>query len=336
MIDRYAPLRYALLAGAMTLPLSLSAVAQEAGGEGEQQAQQEQQQQRQEMISRMQEMTQADGYLEAHRGVETPLHRLGGPLNVTITQDGGGVFVALPGRRELDPHVFGTPDMPRAFAGTPVITGVPPAMRGTEGGAYTELTEPSPFGDAFMTMGSASLTIEATDMTAADAATTEDSVDFEASWQDEEGNTYAVTCCKQLATHGLEYPTFGGVVTNHLLHGFSGVGTPLMPTEYAYLAFWGIGDVMKNDEVVDENRLVHGMLTEYVRTEGYELALDSEVNPQGRHFHLMVAPMQPVPEEGLFRPQPVNTGFTLPNGEPLPFWHVMFESLEVESTQGEG
>lgn len=336
MTSRLVSLRIALLAGAMALPVSLPAGAQESG-EGEAQAQQqEQQQQRQEMISRMQEMTQADGYLEAHRGVETPLHRLGGPLRVTVIQDGGGVFVALPDQRELDPHVFGTPEMPRAFAGTPIMTGVPPAMRGSEDGEYTALTEPSPFGDAFTTMGNASLTINATDVTAADAATTEDTVDFEASWQDQEGNTYSVTCCKELATHGIEFPTFGGVVTNHLLHGFSGVGTPLMPTEFAYFAFWGVGDVMKNGDVIDGNRLVHGMLTEYVRTEGYELGFDENVNPQGRHFHLMVAPVEPVPEEGLFRPQPVNTGFTLPNGDPLPFWHVMFESIEVETGQGQG
>ncbi len=332
MIHTRISLRHALLAGAMALPLSATALAQEQ----EQAGQQADQPSQEEMVSRMQEMTQADGYLEAHRGVETPLSRLGGPLHVTVTQDGGGVFVALPARRELDPHVFGTPDMPRAFGGTPVITGVPPAMRGTEGGEYTELTQPSPFGDAFLTMGNASLTIEATDMTAADAATTEDSVEFEASWQDEEGNTYAVTCCKQLVTHGIEFPTFGGVVTNHLLHGFSGVGTPLMPTEFAYLAFWGVGDVLKNGEVIDENRLIHGMLTEYVRTEGYELGFDEDVNPQGRHFHLMVAPAEPVPDEGLFRPQPVNTGFTMANGEPLPFWHVMFESFEVEAEEGQG
>ncbi len=32
------------------------------------------------------------------------------------------------------------------------------------------------------------------------------------------------------------------------------------------------------------------MLTEYVRTEGYEPAFDSEVDPTARRFHLMVAP----------------------------------------------
>lgn len=315
------------LASAMALTAAGTAPAQQSGGSG-------QASERQQMISRMQALTQADGYLEAHRGVEQPSQLLGGPVEVSLTQDGGGVFVALPAQRELDPHVFGTPDWPRAFAGSPVITGVPPAMRGTEDGEYTRTTERTPFGNEFVTMGNAEMRLEARDATATDALTTEDSVTFEASWQDQDGNSYGVTCCRQMAVHGVEFPTFGGVVTNHLLHGFSGVGTPLMPTEFAYVAFWGVGDVLKNGEVVDENRLIHGMFTEYVRTEGYQLGFDEDVSPQGRHFHLMVAPVQPVADEHLYRPQPVQTGFTLPNGQPLPFWHVMFGSVETEADRG--
>lgn len=58
-----------------------------------------------------------------------------------------------------------------------------------------------------------------------------------ASWQDKAGNTYTVKCCTKVATHGADYPTFGGVVTNTILHGSSAIGTPLMPTEYTYFAF---------------------------------------------------------------------------------------------------
>ncbi len=41
-------------------------------------------------------------------------------------------------------------------------------------------------------------------------------------------------------------------------------GILLMSTEYPYLAFWGIGEVRKNGDIIDKPRLVHGMLTEYV------------------------------------------------------------------------
>jgi len=87
--------------------------------------------------------------------------------------------------------------------------------------------------------------------------------------------------------------------------------------------------------VLDKPRLVHGMLTEYVRKEGYKLAFDDEVTPTRQHFHLMVAPFMPVMEEGRFTKKPVKTGFNLPNGMELPFWHVMFENLEIDSKRSE-
>jgi hypothetical protein len=280
--------------------------------------------------------TPARGYLEAHRGVQEPVPLLGGPVEVTLRQDGGQAFVALPDNRELDPVVFGTPDMPLAYGGFPVVQGVPPEMRGTEGGQYTQLKQKSPFGDAHIVLPGAKLELTALDATAADAATSDDQVEMTASWQDEAGNTYTVTCCKQLQTAGTEHPTFGGVVTNHIMHGFSRVGTPLFPTVIAQLGFWGAGEIMKNGEVIDGPRPVHGMLTEYARTGNYELAFDENVTPTARHFHVMVAPVVPGDEPGALKRQPVETGFELPNGQTLPFWHVMFENVDVQSQRQGG
>lgn len=288
----------------------------------------------QETMKRLVQMAPYRGYLEAHGDVANPPGLLGGPLHVTIDQDAGGVFVALPAHRELDPNVFGTPQMPRAFAGTPGIDGLPPMARETENGAYTRARPLTPFGDEFMTMRGASLHVELTDATAMDAATSDDRVSFRAQWQDADGNTFEVRCCSMLATKGVEYPTFGGVVTNHLLHGSTRIGTALMPTEYVYAAFWGMGEVRKNGEVLQRPRLVHGMLTEYVRTEGYALAGDAEVTATRKQFHLMVPPFMPDAENGRFVQDPVQTGFTLPNGQLLPFWHVMFENVEVTAERG--
>lgn len=285
-----------------------------------------------EKIEMLQEMAPYKGYLQAHMNAQ-PQDLLGGPLEVNISQTSGGVFVILPSKRKLDPHVFGTPEMPRAFAGTPGINGLPPAARGESNGEYTEMKNPSPFGDEHIVMANGNLSIEALDATAADASETEDEVQFMASWEDGQGNTYEVRCCEMLATHGVEFPTFGGVVTNTILHGASRVGTALMPTEYTYFAFWGMGQVLKNGEVTDQPRLIHGMLTEYVRKEGYELAFDHEVTPGRKHFHLMVPPMMPQMEEGNFVHKNVETGFELENGMQLPFWHVMFENLEIDSSR---
>lgn len=277
--------------------------------------------------------TPARGYLEAHRDVEDPLPLIGGPVRVSITQNDGQVFVALPDNRELDPVVFGSPDMPLAYGGFPIVQGVPPQMREVQNGTYTQIKQKSPFGDAHTTMPGASLQLTATDATLTDAAQSEDSVQMTASWKDKEGNTYTVICCKKLQTAGVEHPTFGGVVTNHILHGLSRVGTPLFPTVMTQVAFWGAGEVKKNGEVVDGPRPVHGMLTEYARTGAYELAFDDEVSPSARHFHVMVAPVMPAEGTGELQPSPVKTGFTLPNGEPLPFWHVMFENVETQASR---
>jgi len=284
------------------------------------------------MMAKIQDMAPAIGYLKAHRTEQKPFGLLGGPIQVNISQHQGGVFVALPDLRHLDPYAFGTPNMPRSFGGTPGITGVPPMARKVEDGHYTNLAMPSPFGDKFVVMGSANLDLSMTDATATDAAKTQDAVQLSASWKDMEGNTYSVRCNKVIPA-GLESPTFGGVVTNHLMHGFTRIGTPLMPTEFAYAAFWGMGTVSKNGTVLDGPRLVHGMLTEYVRTTGYKLASDDQVTPSRRQFHLMVAPFMPNKETMHFDPKPVKTGLKLPNGMELPFWHVMFENLEIESSR---
>ena len=279
----------------------------------------------------MQELAPARGYLQAHRSQTRPRGLLGGPLDVTLRQTSGGVFVALPDHRKLDPDVFGTPEWPRAFGGTPGINGMPVMGREQSGGRFTQTRKRTPFGDKHMVMGEGRLQLKARDATATDAARTEDTVQMKASWRDKAGNTYSVRCCKKMAAHGVEYPTFGGVVTNHILHGFTRIGTALMPSEYTYFAFWGMGQVEKNGRVLDRPRLIHGMLTEYVRTAGYHLAMDSEVSPGQLHFHLMVPPMKPVMGQGRFEHSPVKTGLTLPNGKTLPFWHVMFESVEVDA-----
>jgi len=287
-------------------------------------------------IAKMQSLNQARGYLDAHKGEMKPLDILGGPISVSIKQQSGGVFVALPGKRALDPVVFGPKKMPRHYAGTPMITGVPPMLRVPDGKGGQQTAVPTPFGNKFVVMANGKLKIKALDATATDAATTRDSVHMMASWQDAAGNTYAVKCCLKMAAHGVEFPTYGGVATNTIMHGFTGIGTPLMPSEFTYFAFWGMGEVDKNGETLDKPRLVHGMLTEYVRKGGYALGFDHDVTPTRLQFHLMVAPFAPDMQNGVFMKKPVNTGMKLPNGMTLPFWHVMFENLDVNAQRETG
>lgn len=308
-----------LISAALVLPVA-SANAQSGGAAAKKAA-----------IAKMQSLNQTRGYLGAHKNEANPSTILGGPVSINIRQDSGGVFVAMPGKRALDPVIFGPTKMPRHYAGTPMITGVPPMLRVPGNGGGQQTAVPTPFGDKYVVMGNGKLSITALDATATDAATTKDSVRMVASWQDKDGNTYAVKCCLKMAAHGLEFPTFGGVATNTLMHGFTGVGTPLMPTEFAYFAFWGMGEIDKNGKTLDKPRLIHGMLTEYVRKDGYKLGFDGDVTPGRQQFHLMVAPFAPDMKNGVFMKKPVNTGLTLPNGMTLPFWHVMFENLDVKA-----
>jgi len=286
------------------------------------------------MVMMLQKLAPYRGYLDAHKGEKKPLGLLGGPITVKMTQKTGGVFVSLPDFRRLDSNVLGTPKMPRAFGGTPGINGVPLVLRGVKDGHYTVLKKKVPFADKSIVMADGKLMLKAVDATATDGARSDDSVHMMASWKDKAGNTYSVKCCKMLAVHGAEFPTFGGVVTNHILHGSSRIGTALMPTEYTYFAFWGMGAVMKNGKVMAKPRLIHGMLTEYVRTKGYKLAFDDEVTPTRLQFHLMIPPMMPNMKEGRFEHSAVHTGFKLPNGMELPFWHVMFENLDIQGKRG--
>jgi plastocyanin len=268
------------------------------------------------------------GYLKAHEDLQKPKVLLGGAIEVIVTQDQGGVHLALPDYRKLDPMVFGIPELPRAYGGTPVITGVPPQMREVENGKYTLLKAKTPFGHKNMVLPDGKYSLKAIDVTATDAAVTDDTVEMQASWKDKDGNTYKVKC-NRVVPHGVEYPSFGGVLTNHILHGSSRIGTPLMPTEFVYVAFWGIGETLKNDKVMDSGRIVHCMLTEFVRTKDYELAFDDQITPTKLQMHLIVPPM--IVKDGKFEKSPVKTGFMLENGQELPFWHVMFANLSINS-----
>ncbi len=265
-------------------------------------------------------------YLSAHIDDPDPMPVVGGPITVTVTQEDGAANWVFPGPRELDPTVFGTAENPRGTEVPPVIFGVPEMIRTTNDDGSQVTSVPTPFSDSFASTDGASLTLTAVDATATDGASTNDTIALEAIFQAPEGQGEYRVVVNMAAPHGWFVPTAGGVITNFIQHGITGWGTRLMPTEYADVAFWGMGDIYKDGELVAEGRLVHGMVTELVRSENYELAFDSEVNPDHRHFHLIIPPFTPQGEQS-----PVTTGFMLPGpeGTPMeqPFMHVMFPNI---------
>ncbi|RMD98000.1 MAG: hypothetical protein D6814_08455 [Calditrichaeota bacterium] len=253
-------------------------------------------------------------YTKGHSKFQNPPDLLGGPLKVKVTQKNGSTRWVLPGPRFLDPSVFGTPEHPVGFDPAPFpLLGIPLNMRKTHNGQYTFVDRASPFSD-WREVGTGSIEMEVVDATAIDGARTKDKVHFVATFKSPDGKyDYKVTADKAIP-HGMAYPFFGGVVTNHLLHGVTGIGTRLMPTEFSYVSFWAIGNVYRNGQLVNKNHLVHVMVTEVVRGDNYKLDFDKEVGdpPTGITLHLMVPPFKPGPK-GLEN-DPVKTGFI-----PFPF-----------------
>ena len=268
-------------------------------------------------------------YLSGHIDNQTPPDLLGGPITTTVKQQDGPAFWVFPGPRALDPTVFGTPDNPKATEQPALFLGLPTDMRQVAPDGTYQTSVPTPFGDKYAATKGANLNMSVVDATAFDGATTKDQVDFEVTFAAPMNQGQYRVVVKKAAPHGWAYPTGGGVVHNVFLHGVTGWGTHLFPTVFTYLAFWGPGDIYKDDKMIAKNHAVHVMLTEFARTGDYKQAFDDQVNPNNRHLHLQIPPFNLKGEK-----DPVKTGFMLPNGMEQPFFHVMFPAIQVMSTAG--
>jgi hypothetical protein len=245
----------------------------------------------------------------------------------------GDVRWILPGPRRLDPKVFGTPAAPLGFE--PDV-GVPLAARLTtgDGSAYTTTAGPTPFSDNFAIV-SGSYKLKAKDKTLSDDPDSRDKINYSATVTSPDGaNTYEISV-KKILPVGVDHPVFGGVGSNMIHHGMTGIGTKMQPTQPTVAAIWGIGTIKVNGMVPErgENRLVHSMITCNVRDEDYRLVFDDDVDCSSIHTHLMMPNVQiVVDEEGNYVEvaSPVPTGFILPNGMEQPFLRVMFENTVVD------
>lgn len=245
-------------------------------------------------------------YTRAHAMNPSPPDRIGGPVTITVSSVQGSTRWALPGPRQMDPSVFGNPSHPLGWEKTPFpLVGIPLLMRQQKEGSYTIVDHATPFSN-WLPVGIGNLEMTLVDMTAIDGAKTKDKVHFEASFQaPDKSHNYRVVADMPLP-HGKFFPTFGGVVTDHLLHGVTGLGTRLMPTEYTYAAFWAKGKLFVDGKLTNDNQLVHMMITEGVRKKG-KLQSDSGVNGTGRVLHLMVPPYKLGPKGP--EKSPLKTGY---------------------------
>ncbi|NHN49368.1 hypothetical protein G9464_17495 [Halostella sp. JP-L12] len=284
-------------------------------------------------------------------------------LRVTVEQEAGETFYwVLPGERRLSPHVFGTPDAPRhgndllesrieqakglpeplgnavpqLLQDLPVLVAAPEQAREPidDEIAREKFVEPTLYSDrAEVTDGEFSVTYH--DNQPYDRrgppGETADTVDLDTRFTDPAGNEYELDFDHVVQPPIPGYETGGGVITNAWHHGKTGTGSPLMPQVYTYGACWGVGNVLVDGEVVDENKVMHIMTTQTVRDQQYRIALDEEmplapentIAGQVHHTHGVVLPITAGPDGPVF--EPVQTAFELPNGETQPFIHAMWE-----------
>lgn len=281
-------------------------------------------------------------------------------------QEGDLVYWVTPGPRTLGEDEWGTPEHPKntleaAMSGirdlpapydetvaelvqkVPIVAGLPMEARATneDNTSFTQTKMGTPVSDEGKIVdGSFEMTLH--DRTPWDLPTkfddptdTPDAVEAQASFTDPDGNEY------MLEVDHLRQWVFqengGGVVTNGFIHGNTGIDSPLFPRAFTYGAFWGIGTVSVNGEVVNEDQWIHFMTTQIVRDADYRLAvqddlpldLDDTIAGQPHHTHVIVRPIKETSDGPAF--SPVNTAFELKENKTQPFIHAMFEQDRILS-----
>ncbi|HII93113.1 MAG TPA: hypothetical protein HA262_13425, partial [Methanosarcina sp.] len=229
--------------------------------------------------------------------------------------------------RRLDPQIFGTPQKPLGFE--PEI-GVPVENRSVSGNMFTTTKELTPFSDNF-TRINGSFTMNLTDNTPVDVNESNDTAEAEFNFTDPTGEIRYRVVLTNITRVGEFHPVFGGVVDG-IAHGKTGIDTRLEPTSYAYGAVWGVGSLYINDTLVSDNRIIHAMAIERVRSpeqQGYRLLFDNELPHRGIQAHL-VMPEMVMADNGTMPEQPVPTNYTLPNGQNQTFIHVAFDSPKLQ------
>jgi len=246
---------------------------------------------------------------------------LAGPA---LAQSGAGEMSAsangtalwqFPDRRALDPALFGTPAAPANVELLPLAN----RLISADGSAYTTIKNPAMFSNNIkMTTGTFSMDV--VDLSAKDGMESQDTVDMEATFVGPNGRAFRVTM-NRVIPKGPDHPFFGGVGTDVLMHGGTGIGTPLVAEEWSYITAWGIGNIYIDGALVDEQRVIHIMVSERTRDENYQVGF-GVAQPDELEIHLAMPPLKGAPDGPVVSPVP--TGVMLPNGMEQPFVHVNF------------
>lgn len=237
-----------------------------------------------------------------------------GPGVMSASADGTAIW-QFPDKRQLDPMLFGTPPAPINIDLLPLSN----REVNADGTRYTTIKAPAMFSNKIKKI-TGSFSMQVRDLTSKDVPTSKDEVAMDASFIGPNGKTYRVTMNKVIPV-GPDHPFFGGVGTNVLMHGATGIGTPLVAQEFSYITVWGLGNFYIDGELVDSKRVVHIMVSERTRDDDFQVGL-GVAKPDELEIHLAMPPVKGSPNGPVSSPLP--TGVTLPNGNEQPFIHVNF------------
>jgi hypothetical protein len=276
-------------------------------------------------------------------------------IRAEVSQPEGKLtYWGTPGRRELGEH-FGTRETPRLEAepeeyaqpstqqlihSYPWLVGVPLEERiYQDDETVTEAT--TPFGNRGIPVDGSSMEIDYIDRRTEDSAqspfATADAVRADIAFEDPQGNSYRLEPKVVYQPPIPGYKTKGGVMTDDVHHGETGTGSPLMPKMYTWAAFWAIGDVEVNGEVAEQNdnKLMHCMTTEAVRTDTYALAhqpdlpLERRQTAGDQRHHTQCSVMPITLERDGPNHEPVETAYQMTTGEMQSFIYVTFENDQL-------
>ena len=192
--------------------------------------------------------------------------------------------------------------------------------------AVNPAMDPTPFSNnTAETTGSYSLTVS--DTNAEDSQSSEDAVtSVDIRFTGSDGQAYKIDRIDVIhkpAGAG-DHTFYGGVGFNKVMHGNTGIGTPLMPKMLSYITLWGLADLKdaNTDTVIASDRLIHIMTGTNVRDENRQLVTgvekdESDHNVRNVHTHIMLPPKD-----------------TNDNQDPVPgtahgFLHMMFENVQL-------
>ncbi len=187
-----------------------------------------------------------------------------GPGAMSASADGQAIW-QFPDKRALDPALFGTPEVPLNTDLLPLM------MRATseDGATFSTTAKPMPFSNK-IAMTSGNIALQVRDLTVQDGMGSKDRIEMEANFAGPDGKQYRVVV-NRVIPKGPDHQFFGGVGSNVLMHGGTGIGTPLVAQEFSYITAWGIGDFYVDGEKVDSGRVVHLMVSERTRDDDFKV-----------------------------------------------------------------